>query len=211
MRDTSTLGQSRARLPVAPVVAVPAPAVPISTVKEIPYDFAVRFLLKGEESQRQQQILSIGAEGAFVALAIGYSFIPVIPAPPPAPLPEPPPDDGGVDIQIANFSDPALLADLRELVQCLLVRVCGIDFLYSMIDSTTGRELQNIFIHNLAGLGEPNGHRPFRPLAKPILFLPQSTIRIEIEEISKGPRYAGAKLFIVLHGYKILGYVAGSA
>jgi hypothetical protein len=48
-----------------------------------------------------------------------------------------------------------------------------------------------------------------------MLFMPRSTIRIEIEEISEGPLYGypvssggrrGAELFIVLHGYKILGY-----
>ena len=48
--------------------------------------------------------------------------------------------------------------------------------------------------------------RPFRPLAKPMLFLPRSTIRIEVEEISEGSIYNGAELFIVLHGYKMLGY-----
>ena len=42
-----------------------------------------------------------------------------------------------------------------------------------------------------------------------MLFLPRSTIRIEIEEISVGPIYEGAELFIVLHGYKILGYGTG--
>ena len=39
-----------------------------------------------------------------------------------------------------------------------------------------------------------------------MLFMPRSTIRIEIEEISEGPLYVGAQLYIVLHGYKMLGY-----
>jgi hypothetical protein len=39
-----------------------------------------------------------------------------------------------------------------------------------------------------------------------MLFLPRSTIRIEVEEISVGFPYSGAELFIVLHGYKMLGY-----
>jgi hypothetical protein len=54
-----------------------------------------------------------------------------------------------------------------------------------------------------------------------MLFLPRSTIRIEVEEISEGPIYGydevnqagqktgnrtGAELFIVFHGYKMLGY-----
>jgi hypothetical protein len=79
----------------------------------------------------------------------------------------------------------------------------------SIVDSGSGRELQNQPIHNIAGLGESNGDRPFRPLAKPMIFMPRSTIRIEIEEISTGPLYEGAQLYFVLHGYKILGYGTG--
>jgi hypothetical protein len=85
----------------------------------------------------------------------------------------------------------------------------AIDFKYSIVDSGSGRELQNKPIHNIAGLGEPNGLRPFRSLAKPMLFMPRSTIRFEIEEISQGPTFEGAELFIVLHGYKMLGYGTG--
>jgi hypothetical protein len=81
-----------------------------------------------------------------------------------------------------------------------------IDFKYSMVDSGTGRELQNRPIHNLAGLGSANGERPFRAFAKPMMFLPRSTIRFEIEEISEGVEYVNAELYIVLHGYKVLGY-----
>jgi hypothetical protein len=95
---------------------------------------------------------------------------------------------------------------LAPLVKSLLVRCISIDFKYSMVDSGTGRELQNKPIHNIAGLGEPTGDRPFRPLAKPMLFMPRSTIRIEVEEISEAPTVIGAELYIVLHGYKILGY-----
>jgi hypothetical protein len=96
------------------------------------------------------------------------------------------------------------------VVQCLLTRRCGIDFKYSIIDSGSGRELQNQPIHNIAGLGKGDGERPFRPMAKPMLFMPRSTIRIEVEEISEGSLYTGAELYIVLHGYKILGYGTGT-
>jgi hypothetical protein len=84
-----------------------------------------------------------------------------------------------------------------------------IDFTYSIVDSGSGRELQNKPIHNIAGLGEATGRRPFRPLAKPMLFMPRSTIRIEVEEISEEAIHKNAELFIVLHGYKILGYGMG--
>ena len=81
---------------------------------------------------------------------------------------------------------------------CLLVWLCGIDFKYSIVDSGTGRELQNLPIYNIAGLGRADGERPFRPFPKPMTFLPRSTIRIEVEEISEGPLYKGAELQIVL-------------
>ena len=84
-----------------------------------------------------------------------------------------------------------------------------IDFTYSIVDSGSGRELQNRPIHNIAGLGEASGRRPFRPLAKPMLFMPRSTIRIEVEEISEEAVHKNAELFIVFHGYKILGYGTG--
>ena len=90
-----------------------------------------------------------------------------------------------------------------------LINDRGIDFTYSIVDSGSGRELQNRPIHNIAGLGEANGRRPFRPLAKPMLFMPRSTIRIEVEEIMDEAIHKDAELFIVLHGYKILGYGTG--
>jgi hypothetical protein len=82
-----------------------------------------------------------------------------------------------------------------------------IEFKYSIVDSGSGRELQNKPIHNIAGLGEATGRRPFRPLAKPMVFMPRSTVRFEVEEITGATK--DAELFIVLHGYKILGYGMG--
>jgi len=84
-----------------------------------------------------------------------------------------------------------------------------IEFKYSIVDSGSGRELQNRPIHNIAGLGEATGKRPFRPLAKPMLFMPRSTIRIEVEEMRDDGSVPGAELFIVFHGYKVLGYGMG--
>ena len=191
------------------------------TTKEIPYDYVAKFTLRGIRGNRVQDVINISIEGAFVGVAIGYSFIP-------AKLPPlissgatrsivPPTTNDGVSWLVVNAILP-VVEDPRMLAQCLLVRLCGIDFKYSIVDSGTGRELQNQPIHNIAGLGEATGRRPFRPLAKPMLFMPRSTIRIEVEEISEGPMYGyndtnnqrvGAELFIVLHGYKILGYGTG--
>ena len=80
-----------------------------------------------------------------------------------------------------------------------------ISFLFSIVDSGTGRELQDEPIHNLASLGKSNGERPFRMLAQPLTFQPRSTIRLQIVERSEGVQ---GTLFIVLYGYKILGAVA---
>jgi hypothetical protein len=76
-----------------------------------------------------------------------------------------------------------------------------VSFLYSFDVGSTGREFQNRPIHSIAGLGIANGDRPSRPFAKPMVFEPRSSIRLQVEELS-GP--AGT-LFIVLQGYKILG------
>ena len=116
------------------------------------------------------------------------------------------PERGCLPACCSRIFEDASDAAARRWRRCLAARLCGIEFKYSLVDSGTGRELQNRPIHNIAGLGESTGERPFRPLAKPMLFMPRSTIRIEIEEISEGPMYAGAQLYIVLHGYKMLGY-----
>jgi hypothetical protein len=79
-----------------------------------------------------------------------------------------------------------------------------VSFRYSIFDTGTGRELQNQPIHNIAGLGIANGDRPFKALARPMRFLPRSTIRVNVEE-----RFGRGTLFIVFQGYKLLGSPAG--
>jgi len=93
--------------------------------------------------------------------------------------------------------DPTILGSAFE-------PACGpeeISFLYSIDVVSTGRELQNKPIHNIAGLGIANGDRPFRPFVRPVAFEPRSVIRIQIEELSTLP----GTLYIVLQGYKLLG------
>ena len=221
----SMLGQVQDRTAVRPPSNGTMPATVTATVKEIPYDYVARFALQGKRGNRVQDVINISTDGAFVAVAIGYSFIP-------ARLPEqaipPTPEEEPTLFSLAMVQH---LVDQPMLMQCLLARLCGIDFKYSIIDSGSGRELQNQPIHNIAGLGEPNGNRPFRPMAKPMLFMPRSTIRIEVEEISRGvtdeeqknagqqqlysiygytdvksQTRVGSELFIVFHGYKMLGY-----
>lgn len=76
-----------------------------------------------------------------------------------------------------------------------------ISFFFTIIDSGTGREFQDQPAHNLASLGKSNGERPFRFLARPLSFVPRSTLRLQISEHTEGAR---GTLFVVLYGYKIL-------
>jgi hypothetical protein len=188
MRSQFGQVQERASVPLSPDAGSSAVAALAS--KEIPYDYVATFPLTGQRGNRVQGVINISVEGAFVAVAIGYSFIPL----------------STLNVEAETEVITGLELFLAPLVKSLLVRFIGIDFKYSIVDSGTGRELQNKPIHNIAGLGEPTGDRPFRPLAKPMLFMPRSTIRIEVEEISEAPTVIGAELYIVLHGYKILGY-----
>jgi len=173
-----------------------------SRPKEIPYDHVAALTLRGRAGNRVEDVINISVDGAFVATTIGYSFFPAPPPPPgvinaaPA-INLPPPWD-----QLVGSA----FSDARVPMRALLARLCGIDFTYSIIDSGTGRELQNRAIHNVAGLGGADGRRPFRPMAKPMLFMPRSTIRIVVDEVSEGELYEQAQLYFVLHGYKMLGY-----
>ena len=76
-----------------------------------------------------------------------------------------------------------MIPDLRIIIKNLFLDVITpdhIDFLFSIVDTgSAGRELQNIPIHNVAALGAFNGERPFRFLAKPMAFLPRSSVRIQ--------------------------------
>jgi hypothetical protein len=73
-----------------------------------------------------------------------------------------------------------------------------ISFLLSIVDSGTGRELQDEPVHNIASLGKSNGERPFRLLAQPVTFQPRSSIRLQI--IERSPDTSGT-LFVVFYGY----------
>jgi hypothetical protein len=90
-----------------------------------------------------------------------------------------------------------------------LFRLSGLDtelqFRYALFDEASGRAFQNEPILNTAGLGTSTGDRPFRRFSPPITFEPRSVIGLHIEPVSN---FAG-DLFVVLHGYKVLG-AAGS-
>jgi hypothetical protein len=69
-----------------------------------------------------------------------------------------------------------------------------------IFDAGTGRDWQNRPINNIAGLGIANGQRPFKKFARPMVFPPRSTVRVEVEE-----RSGRGTLFLVFQGYKVLG------
>ena len=74
MRSGFGQAQEQALMRPAPDI-MPAPAA-APAAKEIPYDYVARFTLQGKRGNRVQDVINISVEGVFVAVAIGYSFIP---------------------------------------------------------------------------------------------------------------------------------------
>ena len=141
-------------------------------VRRIPYDYIAKFRLTGIPGRVVRETVNISSEARFICASIGYS----LEEPPPPASPSQPP----VALQIQN---------LRE----------SLSFTYAIIDKGSGRELQNEPIHNLAGLGRPDGVRPFRELIVPYVFLPNSSIVIEIRELTT---IADGTIHIDFQGYK---------
>lgn len=108
------------------------------------------------------------------------------------------PDDKGTLFQRPLSPNPNFKGTLFEKVKPRE----EISFLFSLVDTASGRELQDEPTHNLASLGISNGERPFRLLAQPLSFLPRSTLRLQVIERSQDTR---GTLFIVLYGYKVFG------
>lgn len=107
---------------------------------------------------------------------------------------------------VAEFALALQGVNIPSSVMQNLFQVVGappeqIQFLYAIFDEGSGREFQSEPILNIAGLGISNGDRPFRYFAQPITFAPQSTIRLEVREVSD---FEG-QLHVALHGYKVLG------
>jgi hypothetical protein len=90
---------------------------------------------------------------------------------------------------------------IRKLFTAVAAPADRVQFHYALFDDASGREFQSAPILNTAGLGAANGDRPFRYFARPIVFAPKSTIRLEIIEASE---FRGA-LHVSLQGYKVLG------
>jgi hypothetical protein len=105
------------------------------------------------------------------------------------------------DATALEFSTDAVPRAILNNVFQQAQSVPDLSFLFSMVDTNSGRELQDEPTHNLASLGISNGERPFRMLARPVYFMPRSTMRLQIQELSEGVQ---GTLFIVIYGYKVL-------
>ncbi len=193
-------------------------------VRIIPFDYVASFDLKGEVGRLHEDVINISVEGVFVAVAVGYGLqadtaaailvggdrtlqdVTLADVPPhalmdgfrvnPALEPVAFPGDGPLDLalEVSTANRLGVFQTLRP--------VQHFSFLFNVVDTGSGRELQNLPVHNIAGLGKENGERPFRMLGKPLAFLPRSSVRLQVEEQS---RCVKGRLYIALHGYKILG------
>src|SRR5439155_13104773 len=99
-----------------------------------------------------------------------------------------------------QFSNTVLAPAQLDRLLTRLKAPSELSFLFSIVDTATGRELQDEPTHNLASLGIATGERPFRRLANPISFLPRSTVRLQV--IEQTPDAKGT-LFIVFYGYRV--------
>jgi len=196
----------------------------------IPYDYVAEFPIKGVVGNLVQDVISISVEGLFYAVAISYGFdeeraapLNLVTGTGSGRTPENPTTLG--DLTLDNIPPDVLVEGFRLNPDLARVAVKGdsldatlpfevakvffqrlrktenFNFLFSIVDTATGRELQNEPVHSVATLGRADGRRPFKMLPQPMVFMPRSTIRLQVEETMAG---VSGRLFIVLQGYKIL-------
>ena len=101
-----------------------------------------------------------------------------------------------------GFSFAALGPTLPEdLFQALLPAPEQLQFLYALHDQGSGRAFQSEPVLSTAGLGAPDGARPFRQFAAPVHLAPGTTLRMEVTLLQP----TLGELHFSLHGYKVLG------
>lgn len=196
----------------------------IPTSKIIPFDYVSTLDLTGRPGNLVQDEVPINIDGGYVVTAISYALdvndlsVEVNLTDEDAPdinlraikLTDIKPVQALLDgirihplrVKFAFTSDGRLAQVPRDMVQSIFQRVNqpnDVRFLYTITDSGTGRELQNQPVHSVAGLGIADGDRPFKHFHKPMMFLPRSTILLQVQEI-----FGQGRLFIVFQGYKIL-------
>jgi hypothetical protein len=186
----------------------------------VPYDYGVRFELDGQPGNLHEEVLATAPDGAFVATAVGYGFAEErdrsLALQRPGDEPLNPTAVTLADIPLAALVEgfrltprlgeptfalgaPVARAQLDQMLRHVKPPALP-SFLFSVIDTATGRELQDEPTHSLASLGAATGKRPFRRLARPISFLPRSSLRLQVIEQSAGTR---GTLFIVFYGYRL--------
>ncbi len=190
----------------------------------IPFEYVAEFPLSGNVGNLVQDVINISVEGAFIATSIGYGLAEdraesLSLGGTAATLGDVRLSDLPADVLLDGFRlNPTLRAlalldgslnealplnaDLRKKLFQRIRTAENFNFLLNLIDTGTGRELQNKPVNSLATLGRADGRRPFKMLPQPMVFLPRSTIRLQIEERSAGVR---GRLFLTLQGYKVLG------
>jgi len=199
----------------------------------IPFDYVTSFQLTGSPGNQMEKEIPINVEGGFVATSIGYGLgVETLDLSLKEDKVDSGTDEKKItlsDLELDDFPTNALQEGIR--VRPTFIRIAlengsirnfpmrldtanrvferlnrpeDVSFRYSIFEGGTGRELQNQPINNIAGLGIANGDRPFKKLARPMLFLPRSTIRVRVEE-----KFGRGTLFIVFQGYKRLAGVAG--
>ncbi|HXW06501.1 MAG TPA: hypothetical protein VD833_14790 [Vicinamibacterales bacterium] len=188
----------------------------------VPFDYVASLELTGRAGNLVSEEIAVHTDNRFVATAIGYGLEPEptdvqigLPGSNPVNLDTLalrafPPDALRDGIRLRSgfarfaFSTGGALASVpRDLADRMFERLNRpeqVSFLYSIFDGGTGRDLQNRPIHNVAGLGDASGDRPFKALVRPMQFLPRSTIRVTVEE-----RFGRGRLYFVLQGYKVTG------
>jgi hypothetical protein len=189
----------------------------------IPFDYVSSFQLTGSPGNQIDDEVPVNVEGGFVATSIGYGLAVESLDVALSDLPTTATFDLG-DLKFSQFPTSALQDGIRVRPNFLRIafenngklntaispnavnrvferlnRPDDVSFRYSIFDTGSGRELQNQPINNIAGLGIANGDRPFKRLARPMLFQPRSTIRLTVEE-----QFGRGTLFIVFQGYKLL-------
>jgi hypothetical protein len=198
----------------------------------IPFDYVASFQLTGSSGNQIEEEIPINVEGGFVATSIGYGLgVETLDVQLKENKAKGTGDQKTIKLSaltLEDFSSSALQEGIRIRPNFIRVALEGgtlssqdmplnlanrvferlnrpedVSFRYSFFDTGTGRELQNQPINNIAGLGIANGDRPFKKLARPMMLLPRSTIRVNIEE-----RFGRGTLFIVFQGYKLLGNAA---
>lgn len=205
----------------------------LPATRVIPYEYVARFNLTGNVGNLIQDVINISVEGTFVAVSVGYGLDEAraeplglltgsgrVPSGQPT-LGEITLDNIPPDVLIEGFRiDPsfaAIAVQNERLNEALPFNVAqgvfqrlkqteNFSFLFSIVDTATGRELQNEPVHSVATLGRADGRRPFKMLPQPMVFMPRSTIRLQVEESTA--RVKG-RLFITLQGYKVLGMAGG--